>query len=157
MITKLVKIDESNQPGEIIHYDQFKLEYYNTTFPVNIENFDPRPYGYKKIFIYEELPIIDTKHIQSTLEYDDENDCYNLVYFYVDKSEEELVSVYEKKWQDVRGERNSKLLASDWTQLPDVDLSEDKLNMWKTYRQQLRDITNTSLSPYDITFPFEPQ
>ena len=37
-------------------------------------------------------------------------------------------------------ERNSLLKASDWTQLSDVSLSDDKIAEWKTYRQALRDL-----------------
>lgn len=44
-------------------------------------------------------------------------------------------------------ERNCLLMASDWTMLPDVALSEEKKNEWKIYRQQLRDITD------DVNFP----
>ena len=36
--------------------------------------------------------------------------------------------------------RNSLLKASDWTQLSDVSLSDDKIAEWKTYRQALRDL-----------------
>ncbi|MBJ34093.1 MAG: hypothetical protein CMC89_05135 [Flavobacteriaceae bacterium] len=32
-----------------------------------------------------------------------------------------------------------KLMESDWTQLPDNDLDDDKKNEWKEYRQELRD------------------
>ena len=37
-------------------------------------------------------------------------------------------------------ERNKRLLACDWTMLPDCVLSEEKVNEWKVYRQSLRDI-----------------
>lgn len=36
--------------------------------------------------------------------------------------------------------RNSLLVDSDWTQLADTPLTEEKKAEWATYRQQLRDI-----------------
>ena len=39
----------------------------------------------------------------------------------------------------VRTERNKLLLASDWTQLPDAPLTEEKKQEWNMYRQELRD------------------
>jgi hypothetical protein len=43
----------------------------------------------------------------------------------------------------IRIRKNTLLLDSDWTQLQDVPLTEDKKNEWKVYRQTLRDILNT--------------
>ena len=40
-----------------------------------------------------------------------------------------------------RGTRNHLLSQSDWTQLPDVDLSAANKQSWKLYRQALRDMT----------------
>lgn len=57
--------------------------------------------------------------------------------------------------------RNSKLFASDWTQLPDSPLSESKKEEWRVYRQTLRDFPDTldlnsinSLS--DVVWPTPP-
>lgn len=53
----------------------------------------------------------------------------------------------------IRGERNSRLNTSDWTQLPDapVDATE-----WATYRQELRDITSQTGFPWEVVWPTEP-
>lgn len=56
-------------------------------------------------------------------------------------------------WEQVRTLRNEKLLASDWTQLPDVpDATKEA---WAAYRQALRDITNQS-DPKNIQWPVSP-
>lgn len=59
---------------------------------------------------------------------------------------------YDAQWAIVRAERNSKLAASDWTQLADapVDAAE-----WAVYRQALRDIT-TQPDPFAIVWPEMP-
>jgi len=41
----------------------------------------------------------------------------------------------------LRSVRNSKLVACDYTQLPDVGIDEATIEAWRVYRQQLRDIT----------------
>lgn len=51
-------------------------------------------------------------------------------------TDEELIS-----W--IRNQRNDLLLESDWTQLLDSPLSQEKSNEWKIYRQQLRDFPQT--------------
>ena len=45
-------------------------------------------------------------------------------------------------WQVLTEKRNAKIIASDWTQLPDSPLSDSKKSEWATYRQTLRDIPN---------------
>lgn len=60
----------------------------------------------------------------------------------------------ETQWPVVRAERDRRLLASDWTQLPDVPLATKEA--WATYRQALRDITLQS-DPFNIIWPEPPQ
>jgi hypothetical protein len=61
---------------------------------------------------------------------------------------------------EIRLVRNRLLQESDWTQLPDSPLSQGRRDLWSTYRQSLRDITesvssNTSFS--DIIWPTKPE
>lgn len=60
----------------------------------------------------------------------------------------------ETEWPLVRAERDRRLLASDWTQLPDVPLATKEA--WAIYRQALRDITLQS-DPFNIIWPEPPQ
>jgi hypothetical protein len=58
----------------------------------------------------------------------------------------------DDQWAAVRAERNEKLAACDWTQLPDAPVDKAA---WATYRQQLRDITLQS-DPFNIVWPTPP-
>jgi hypothetical protein len=56
-------------------------------------------------------------------------------------------------------ERNRELTASDWTQVPDSPLSDEKKDAWRVYRQTLRDFPNTDTgAPEDwrTAFPTRP-
>lgn len=55
---------------------------------------------------------------------------------------------------ELRAERNTKLAETDWTQSRDVTLSDDA--DWKTYRQALRDITNTYKTLDTVKWPTAP-
>ena len=61
----------------------------------------------------------------------------------------------DRKATDVRTERNKKLAATDWTQIADVPQAVK--DSYVTYRQALRDISNQSGFPNEITWPVEPQ
>lgn len=57
---------------------------------------------------------------------------------------------------DIRDQRNTKLDNSDWTQISDSPLSAADKTLWQTYRQALRDITDQTGFPTDVTWPTEP-
>lgn len=59
-------------------------------------------------------------------------------------------------WQAVRVRRNLLLSSSDWTQLPDAQLTQEKKQQYQEYRQQLRDLPQVSANPTFITWPTEP-
>ena len=60
----------------------------------------------------------------------------------------------EKNLSLLRIERDLLLQQSDWTQNRDVTLTNDAA--WQTYRQALRDITNTYTSLDDVVWPEKP-
>lgn len=57
----------------------------------------------------------------------------------------------------IRAWRNRELAFSDWTQLPDVVLSSDKVQAWANYRQQLREMLKQNEDPKLIVFPEPPK
>ena len=44
---------------------------------------------------------------------------------------------------ELRMERDRLLAESDWTQMPDSPLTDSQKTSWATYRQSLRDMTDT--------------
>ena len=82
----------------------------------------------------------------------------------VDLTKEEITrrKAEEKTWSDgesernlnnLRAERNSKLAESDWMANSDVTMSDS----WKTYRQELRDITKSYKSLATVKWPTVPK
>ena len=61
-----------------------------------------------------------------------------------------------EKWRNIKSQKNLLLVQSDWTQLPDVDLTPELVQAMKEYRQQLRDITKDFTNPDDVVFPDNP-
>ena len=59
----------------------------------------------------------------------------------------------DEKLAQIRKERNALLVACDWTQLEDADLTPEKKLEWKEYRRKLKDITK--LSP--VVWPKAPK
>jgi hypothetical protein len=70
-----------------------------------------------------------------------------------DATTEEIDERISDKWEEVRLERNRLLSESDWTQLPDSPVLD--VDVWKVYRQDLRDVT-LQQNPFQIIWPNKP-
>jgi hypothetical protein len=60
---------------------------------------------------------------------------------------------------DMITERNKQLTASDWTQIPDSPITDEQKQLWRTYRQALRDFPNTYTggpNEWQASFPTKP-
>ena len=56
----------------------------------------------------------------------------------------------------VRQKRAKLLLESDFTQMPDYPISEQKREEWRVYRQCLRDLTSQPGYPEGLIWPTKP-
>lgn len=67
----------------------------------------------------------------------------------VEKSDDDLFYMLRQK-------RNFLLSTSDWTQTLDSPLSEEEINLWKLYRQELRDLPSSidNIREFDIQNDF---
>jgi hypothetical protein len=70
-------------------------------------------------------------------------------------AEEQEVATTQEANQ-IRTQRNFRLMQSDWSQLPDAKITAEKKTEWVTYRQALRDITDQAGFPWTITWPTQP-
>jgi hypothetical protein len=67
--------------------------------------------------------------------------------------EKEKAELEKEKFK--KSKRNGLLLSSDWTVLPHSPLSEEKVQEWIEYRQELRDFTNQE-NWVELEFPSKP-
>ena len=61
--------------------------------------------------------------------------------------------------EELRSVRNAKLAETDWVVIKEREEGGSVSNFadWKTYRQALRDITNSATSLDDVTWPEKPE
>jgi hypothetical protein len=76
---------------------------------------------------------------------------------YVEYRIDDVVYSYEDSIDDVTAKRKFLFLNSDWTQLPDVQLTPSQVGAWRVYRQGLRDITNQPGYPINVIWPVIPE
>lgn len=131
---------------------QLKLDEYNVSFPNELttdilEEFDvhsvqqtPVPNDYTKNISEGTPQLIDG--------------VYTQIWNQTDATQSEIDLKIENKWEEIRVARNEILKECDWTVLPDSPVSAS-IEEWKTYRQELRDLTSQS-NPFEIVWPTHP-
>lgn len=77
----------------------------------------------------------------------------NEIFEWIDKRTEK--QKYDEANSSVKALRNQLLAESDWTQIPDVPLTNKQ--DWAVYRQALRDIPEQSGYPFNINWPVKPE
>lgn len=81
-------------------------------------------------------------------------DDFGVTWTKVKAKYDELVAA--EPLNQVREVRNRLLDESDWTRMDDNGLSDSAKASWATYRQSLRDITDSATSLDDVTWPTKP-
>ena len=78
---------------------------------------------------------------------------FSEIWTYIEADPATIVERTTGQSEAVRYERNEKLAACDWTQLPDATVDAAA---WAAYRQALRDVPQQVGFPWEITWPTEP-
>jgi hypothetical protein len=131
---------------------QLKIDEYNVSFPTDLTSEILEGFG---VYSVQQTPMPNdyTKNIvEGTPTLVD--GTYTQVWNQTDATQEEIDIKIENQWEQIRVARTEILTQCDWTILSDSPVSSS-IEEWKTYRQQLRDITNQS-NPFEVVWPTQP-
>ncbi|MFR8144738.1 MAG: tail fiber assembly protein [Clostridia bacterium] len=124
--------------------------------------------GKCEIVFYDNIQKLESLENETRYSYD----IYRLKVNYRDDLEKDLNDNEEKfiKWlelakkteisnlaKEIRNKRDELLKETDWTQMEDTALTKENQEIYKEYRQKLRDIPEQSLFPYQVEFPAIPK
>jgi len=123
-----------------------------TSFPSDANDEMLASYGVQRVFFSTPPSITATQVLEEgTPVFADGR--WNQVWAVRDMTAEEVASRNEGQAAQVRTERNTKLSASDWTQVADAPVDQAA---WATYRQALRDISAQDGFPWAVNWPVAP-
>lgn len=132
--------------------EQLRKDAYNVSFPETISDSTLEEFGLYKVNPIPK-PNDYTKNItEGTPVLTD--GVYYQNWIQTNASESEISARIIQKWAEIREHRSELLKECDWTVLPDTPLS-GSIENWKTYRQELRDITSQE-NPFNIVWPNQP-
>ncbi len=60
------------------------------------------------------------------------------------------------QWEQLRQQRNAKLLECDYTQIPDAPLTQLQKDAYATYRTTLRNLPANTIDPMNPVWPNKP-
>jgi hypothetical protein len=152
----LIALENGQPTGYPVALDNFKQvnPEVSLPFPLLPEHIEPYGYGIYDFSMPPEHDVFEKLEEVAPVKSQD-NGVFYQTRIVVPMNEEEIAARTEQEWVAVRAQRNHRLIACDWTQLPDAPLTDAKAANWGSYRQALRDITNQS-DPFNIEWPVSP-
>ena len=158
----LLKVDNNNNVEKFpVSYEEFVQLHSNVSFEYPLKREVIKSLGYDIIFEVPQ-PEYDkyTQNIVTTGPvFNQEEDRWETGFEVVEMTSDEKITIRVNAEASVRTQREYLLMKSDWSQLPDVieNMSEEKIQEWKQYRQALRDVTLQDGFPFDVIYPTQPE
>lgn len=155
----LIKITDGVPDKAPITLENFLLLFPATSFPGYLDASITEPLGFG-IYSYSQLPEYDhaiEKPVEVLPVRNDEQGVWYQCWDVQPLTDEEKQKVDAEQRKAVLANRDWLLTRSDWTQLPDVNLTETKVAEWRVYRQSLRDLPNDpGFDIWHTIWPVEP-
>lgn len=148
--------------NQIIKYpytiQELRKDYFNISFPDTIEvDFSTlAEFNTYRVFPTPQPefdPLAQKLEENSPVLNNDDNRWYQS-WKVVDLSDRENKMLYDSRVAEVKATRHRLLIESDWTQYKDIP--DSLSSKWVPYRQALRDITEQSGFPWNVTWPTLP-
>ena len=136
--------------------EQLKKANPATSFPKNPSDTLLASFGVERVFFSTQPSLTDTQVLEEgSPVFSTEDQRWTQVWTVRDMTPEEISSREEGQASSVRGQRDSLLVQSDWTQ--GKDIPDNVSSTWAVYRQALRDIPGQAGFPWVIEWPTQPE
>jgi len=135
--------------------EQLKKANPATSFPKNPSDTLLASFGVERVFFSTQPSLTDTQVLEEgSPVFSTEDQRWTQVWTVRDMTPEEISSREEGQASSVRGQRDSLLVQSDWTQ--GKDIPDNVSSTWAVYRQALRDIPGQTGFPWVVEWPTQP-
>jgi hypothetical protein len=144
-------------PQTPIGRQQLQERYPRVSFPADLEKADLTSYG---VISIREVPMPECDYrtervVQLPVKQVD--GVWTQQWDVQPLSAEEQQVIVNNHAEGVRRERNARLAACDWTQLPDTGLDGQVRINWAKYRAELRNVPSQTGFPWSVTWPQQPE
>jgi hypothetical protein len=141
-----------------ITYSNFRLLFPDTSFPDTVGAAWVEPFGYA---MFQRVPAPVVGQFQTVtagpIAWDASAAAWVDTWVVAPFTDDEMAAAEARQIATLTQSRNQRLMACDWTQLPDVPLSPTDVANWRAYRQQLRNYLDRVTDPFNPpAFPAPP-
>ena len=139
--------------GAVITDSEFRSEFPNTSFPQPLTPDVIDDFGFDPVLEGPQPTLIPPYQYAQRDGVIEDNGQWFTHYIAVTPDDDQKAAMDATQAAAVRTDRNTRLAACDWTQLPDAPVDRD---VWATYRQELRDVSSQTGFPWNVVWPSEP-
>ena len=157
-MTMFIQLENGNPIGYAVTEDNLRLLFPNTFsnshifYPEDVELLGFGMYEFTQV----PTPDYPLKAVETTPVKRD-NGIYYQTWLIQEMTDEEKESATNNESIKCRHERDFRLIKSDWTQIIDVPLVDEKRAEWTSYRQALRNIPQQEEFPWNVVWPVAPE
>lgn len=139
-----------------ISHTDIRKKFPNTSFPKDLTTVDLTDFGVVEVVSTDSPSAFTEEQKIQEVEPVYKNGVWTQAFEIVPLTEEEIQANTAYQEANIRAQRDNQLFLSDWTQLQDSPLSNEEVELWAIYRQELRDITTQSSYPEKVVWPTIP-
>ena len=139
--------------GAVITDSEFRSEFPNTSFPQPLTPDVIDDFGFDPVLEGPQPTLIPPYQYAQRDGVIEDNGQWFTHYIAVTPDDDQKAAMDATQAAAVRTDRNTRLAACDWTQLPDAPVDRQA---WATYRQELRDVSSQTGFPWNVVWPSEP-
>ena len=156
-MTMFIKLENGVPVGHAVVEENLRMLFPEVNFPKIFFPLDVEPYGFGIFEITPAPPIPKFYKLINSAPEKREDGIYYQTWDLLEMTDQEKQEATADQSKKARLERSMRLMMSDWSQLPDVILSDELKTNWFIYRQSLRDITAQEGFPWEIVWPIIPE
>lgn len=153
-MTFFIKLENGQPVSNAIAEENFRQLFPNVSFPAHFTADAVEPLGYGIYDFSNQPEAVRYQKVIESAPVRNEFGIWRQAWQLVEMNDEEKANADRAQGGAVRGQRNSRLAQSDWTQLADAPVDKAA---WATYRQALRDVTAQAEFPWNIDWPIQPE
>lgn len=139
--------------GAVITDSEFRSEFPNTSFPQPLTPDVIDDFGFDPVLEGPQPTLVPPYQYAQRDGVVEVSGQWFTHYIAVTPDDEQKAAMDAAQGKLVRDDRNKRLAACDWTQLPDAPVDRDT---WAAYRQDLRDVSLQPGFPWKVEWPLPP-
>ena len=146
----VIRVVDDAPSGFPLTYSNFRMLYPQTSFPDLPDNSFLVDFGYA-VFKHTNQPLIPRFETiaDGPVVWNTDLNAYTNTYILTPFTPRQIDLARLSQIDAWTLDKNTRLAQCDYTQLPDVPLTDEKRAEWVTYRQQLRDYMGTVIDPFN--------